>query len=287
MKVCYENTVLGKLISRTSNDSSGNFILEDRILEFLLNKKEIIRWKNRTTHILHYSAGDMLGMRYYDIAAEMVLPKTDRFYPWPKCEGKELVSFIKDQKNHSGTNFPNSIVHYFYSHSIEELIISFPCHYILKASVEKYIQNNSLVMSDMITTHSNTLTVHLRIGDYGYFSNDFFNKFRELLLTYENCIILLGLEITPCGDTDKIISTYINSITECLQMSDKIKISVASADEHLCMMYEASNLLVHRGGFSLLGMILCKGKIFYTYELERIMNKKFLKDIGDKNITLV
>ncbi len=74
---------------------------------------------------------------------------------------------------------------------------------------------------------------------------------------------------------------------KCLQMSDKIKISVASADEHLCMMYEASNLLVHRGGFSLLGMILCKGKIFYTYELERIMNKKFLKDIGDKNITLV
>ena len=291
MKIFCKNAKIGKLISRTSNNYSENFILEDRILDFLLNKEDsqYIRWeerKERRAERLHYNAADMLGMRYYDIRAEKPKEELGNFYPWPKCEGEELVSFIRKWKNHS-IHFPETIVYYFYSHSIEELIVAFPCHYILKQSVENYIQEQSLDMSDMINRHLNTLTVHLRIGDFGDLRENFINKFKELLKDYENCIILLGLHITPCGNTDDIISSYINAITNCLQMSDKIKISVASADEHLCMMFEASNLLVHRGGFSLLGMILCKGKVFYTEEMKDRMNKKFMNEIGDKNITLI
>ena len=49
-----------------------------------------------------------------------------------------------------------------------------------------------------------------------------------------------------------------------LAKRNNIYIYLNSSDIHLSIMSEASNLLVHKGGFSCLGSIVCKGNLLIT-----------------------
>ena len=288
----------GYRISLTDEGLSEKLVLEGgNILKFLLNREDcrLVKWaerRERAAERLYYNAGDMLGMRLYDTRAGGTPEQLGPFYPWPRAEGPELTEFIERSKSHAKTHFPKTIVDYFYSHTFEELTAcSFPSHELLRASVNKYFNECSTDSDSLQVRQPRTLTVHIRIGDMGDARHGFFNHLEKLLGGFDSCLVLLGLHMTtvlggPDG-SDIILKSYVETIRTCLLLSKKIRISCASADEHLCIMYEASNLLVHRGGFSLLGMILCKGKVFYTSEMEPRMNKKLIQDIGDKDISML
>ena len=47
-----------------------------------------------------------------------------------------------------------------------------------------------------------------------------------------------------------------------LLTNKKFKLLLAEPDIHMVLMREAKNLFVHRGGYSALGAILCKGNVF-------------------------
>ena len=49
-----------------------------------------------------------------------------------------------------------------------------------------------------------------------------------------------------------------------LAQRDNIYIYLSSPDVHLSIMSEATNLLLHKGGFSCLGSIVCNGNLFIT-----------------------
>ena len=56
----------------------------------------------------------------------------------------------------------------------------------------------------------------------------------------------------------------------------KIIFDTSEPDIHLCIMRRCKNLLVHRGGFSILGVILFNGyNLYITNEFELANNKDF------------
>lgn len=68
-------------------------------------------------------------------------------------------------------------------------------------------------------------------------------------------------------------------------------------DEQLCIMYICKNLMVHRGGFNVIGAIICTNKLyanhhfiqFYTNKLKNILNEQnktinFINEDGSFNV---
>jgi hypothetical protein len=54
------------------------------------------------------------------------------------------------------------------------------------------------------------------------------------------------------------------TMNNILAKRDNVYIYLNSPDIHLSIMSEATNLLVHKGGFSCLGSIVCGGNLFIT-----------------------
>jgi hypothetical protein len=52
------------------------------------------------------------------------------------------------------------------------------------------------------------------------------------------------------------------TIRRLVRLPVEVHIDVGSADEHISLMRQASNLLVHRGGFSIIGTLVCSGNLF-------------------------
>ena len=67
-----------------------------------------------------------------------------------------------------------------------------------------------------------------------------------------------------------------------LDKQGKFILIIDNADNHLSLMRNASNLLVHTGGFSALGAIVAKGNVFYTDSFSHVSMKNWKTHVDTK-----
>ena len=109
------------------------------------------------------------------------------------------------------------------------------------------------------------LCVHVRSGDYGPVTDDFLRTLVHLSKQFPKIIVLSGVH---CNGDQKFIEQNKAKLSQCL---DKIRAIIPRAifdfnhpDAHVCYMARARNLLVHTGGFSILGSLVFSGKNLYV-----------------------
>jgi hypothetical protein len=65
-----------------------------------------------------------------------------------------------------------------------------------------------------------------------------------------------------------------------LSQGSNIYIYLNNADVHLSLMSKASNLLLHRGGYSALGSIVSTGNLFITKQFYHAFQKNWIDKVN-------
>lgn len=116
-----------------------------------------------------------------------------------------------------------------------------------------------------LCSDKNALFVHLRSGDKGVINDDFIKKIQELSFVYNKIIILCGMhKCTAFSSIEDSITNFKISLNKLKIINNsKIIIDISEPDIHICAMSKAKNLLVHLGGFSILGSLVFTGDNLY------------------------
>jgi hypothetical protein len=164
----------------------------------------------------------------------------------------------------------------------------------LNNAVNKYINLNKILDLEIssIIQHENTLCVHLRSGDYGIISNDFTKIVFDFSKKFKKVIILFGLNRSRDLniDSENNIKSKNNlhiSLNNLLNMNNNIYAYDDIPDVHICLMSIASNLLLHKGGFSIIGSFINNNNIFITNEFFAKNSEKWKKEVKNKKIKVI
>lgn len=133
-------------------------------------------------------------------------------------------------------------------------------------SVNEFKSKNEKELEEIsaIVKEPNVCCVHIRNGDLNT-EHDYINTIIKLSHLFDKIIILSGIHLdTVFRDQNSKIGNFLNTMNNILQARDNIYIYLNNADVHLSIMSMASNLLIHKGGFSCLGSIVCNGNLFIT-----------------------
>lgn len=131
---------------------------------------------------------------------------------------------------------------------------------------------------------NDTLCVHVRLSDlhaetsYINLIHNYGNKFKKVYL-----FTGIHLDERYKKNNDKIINT-INTINKIIKNKHTYYVVLASPDVHISLMSKAKNLLLHKGGFSMLGAIVCRGNIFIDKKIGNLFFSKIF-NLKSKNLT--
>lgn len=168
-------------------------------------------------------------------------------------------------------NYPDSLLSIYSSlssHLQDEII---PNIEVLNSSTNLYIQRNNIHDNKIVKkiTQDDCLCVHLRLGDKGPISEDFFDKIKDLSEKYNTIVIFTGVHKDARFDNIKsCIEKTNSSLVKLLdKINTKIIIDYSPPDVHIGYMALCKNLLLHRGGFSILGGLVFTGENLYVTHL--------------------
>ena len=132
-----------------------------------------------------------------------------------------------------------------------------------------------------------TLCIHLRSGDKGIVEDLYIEKINTLSDKYNKIIILTGIHSDQRFEKiDKSKSNLIKSLQKI--DNKKIEVCIDNPDNHLVMMRYCKNLLIHKGGFSILGSLIFNGNnLYYTSLFEPHNNVEIVDYVKSKNINYV
>jgi hypothetical protein len=242
----------------------NNNILSDSILntiESQIDSQNVINKKN-TSKI--YNIGDLLNMPSYWAGWNRNPHDTQDVYNHYK---EMCIKFI------------NSILNNYCNLRTDETE-PIPNIGRIRDSVDLYIKNNYNYLDNLIkkVQDPKTLCVHLRSGDKGIVEDSFINTINTLSNNYNKIIIFAGIHSdTRFNDLESSKNNLLTSISKIVINKD-IEINLELADIHLCLMRRAHNLLIHKGGFSILGSILFSGTNLYATSLLETLNNNELID---------
>jgi len=208
-----------------------------------------------------YIIGDLLNMPYFfanynnnphcNIIMYNLFKKTAAQYP------NNILGIYDKLRTDENESIPN----------VNKIIDSIDNYTKHNVDVDKNLKN----LLNMCKDKTN-LFVHLRSGDKGIADNEFINKINEISINYKKIIILTGIH----QNSDR--SCYFPSIDESIKNTkislqnlkideSKLIIDLSEPDIHLCVMRNANNLMLHIGGFSILGALSFKGENLYLTKL--------------------
>jgi hypothetical protein len=135
----------------------------------------------------------------------------------------------------------------------------------LLRAIDDYIDANPEITPALhLLEDDSVLCVHVRSGDYGAADPAFLRTIEQLSKQYAKIIVMSGVH---CNGDPSYIEQNVARLKHTL---DCIHALVPCAvfdfkhpDVHVCYMARARNLLVHMGGFSILGTLVFSGKQLY------------------------
>ena len=197
-----------------------------------------------------YNIGDLLNM-----------PSLHNI--WTQCPHAD--NNILNRMNIISNNYENSILNIYCKirQNKNEIIPNIDK---IKKSVEEFTNKNQHTYSDILQVIQlpTTLCIHIRNADVET-EESYINCIDKIAKKYKDIILLTGIHNDESyrNNNNKIINV-IKIINLILQKNNNINIYLNTADIHLSLMMYASNLLIHKGGFSCLGSIVSTGNLFIT-----------------------
>jgi hypothetical protein len=108
------------------------------------------------------------------------------------------------------------------------------------------------------------LCVHLRSGDYGPVNDAYLNAVARLSKQFAKIVVLSGVH---CNGDEQFIAQNVarlrDSLARIRTLVPRAAFDFNHPDIHVCYMARARNLLVHMGGFSVIGSLVFTGKQLY------------------------
>lgn len=198
-----------------------------------------------------YNLGDLLNMPYV-------------FGAWSR-DHHHKTDYLKRRVEFISQLPPNSFLYaYFDRRPFDEFL---PNNARLRMAMRRFIVNNleKIKAAYKIVADPQVLCVHIRSGDKGHISKNYSLKIKDLSKDFQKVIIFAGIHLDQRflshQDSKAVL---VKDINEILELNNNIYLYLDSPDEHLALMSLASNLLVHRGGFSVLASLLCRGNLYIT-----------------------
>ena len=151
----------------------------------------------------------------------------------------------------------------------------------LLRAVDEYIADNPEIHPMLQTLQDDAvLCVHLRSGDYGPIDDTFLNAIVQLSKQFAKIVVLSGVH---CNGNERFVADNIARLRCSLE---RIRALVPHAefvfnhpDVHVCCMAKARNLLVHMGGFSIIGSLVFSGQLLYLTNLFQPVHAQMWHDL--------
>lgn len=187
-------------------------------------------------------------------------------------------------------NFYKKSILYYYTNSRKDNNEVVPNIKLINESVNTFKNNNYMKYQNILTQVKNptTLCIHLRVGEgFGALDSVLIESIKYFSKIFKYLIILMGVHLDEAEATAKDkIKSVTDALNIILNLSNNIFYYHGNADIHLMLMSEASNLLVHNGGYSCLGSIVSTGNLFIT-DLFYFKDSDNWKTIVAKDYTLI
>lgn len=168
-----------------------------------------------------------------------------------------------------GSAYYKSILSYYIEARPTNEIV--PCIPRVIGAVQKFIENTTDAKDYLQFVQSeDVLCVHIRCGDKNV-EQEYLDLIIKLSKNYRFVYLFCGLHLDARFSTnnEKTIS-FLNTINFLLANSLNISLVNSCADMHVALMMKSKNLLLHKGGYSTIGLIICEGNIFITKLLDTV-----------------
>jgi len=162
--------------------------------------------------------------------------------------------------------------------------------------IDEYIFDNHINRLEIYKyiIDENVLFVHVRSGDYGVISSSYLNIIGRLSKFFKKLVLLAGVNRSTFVDDNQdsehnlqCRKNLLTSLNLIFEQGSNIYAYFDIPDIHISIMRLCKNLLVHKGGYSVLGSFINNNNIYYTDELPCKDNKKWLDITKYKNIMFV
>ena len=233
-----------------------------------------IYYTSENNNLNLYNIGDLLNMPSFWVEE------------WKRNPHKDEKLY--KQYLYSASEFKNSILYYYSTLRTDE---NEPIPNIQKIedATELYIKNNNC--NDLINKVNdiNVLCIHLRSGDKGIVENEYIDKINILVSKYNKIIILCGIHTDQTFETiDNSKLNLIKSLQKINVKNNNIEVHLDTPDNHLVMMRYCKNLLIHKGGFTALGIILFNGNnLYYTFLHYGCNSNELIEHVKNKKINYI
>ena len=145
---------------------------------------------------------------------------------------------------------------------------------------KQHIANHASAHSFAVLRKNTTLLVHVRSGDIGHIHPDFVQCVLNISARFNMTILMGGVHVHSNKQwypkdiaLNNIAMEMHHLVRECHKMGISAFIHYGkNPDADLYMMSIASNLLLHRGGYSALGGLLNKGNTFFYTDMEQFLS---------------
>jgi hypothetical protein len=169
----------------------------------------------------------------------------------------------------------------------------------IRNSVDKFIDintDNVNLQNNIDLCLDDTLFVHLRSGDKGIVEDEFIDNIISIYKNnnFQKIVILCGIHQNhERSHHFPSLEDSINNLNYSLQklktFIPNIIIDTNEPDFHLCVMRKSKNLLVHKGGFSMLGALLFTGNnlfITHIFNPYQTNNTQFFEFISKEKLRI-
>jgi len=193
------------------------------------------------------------------------------------------------QKMHLiGSNYENSILNIYCKNREHtgEIVPNIP---LIQKAVDQFTNEQKHTYSDMLSLIQTptTLCVHVRNGDLDT-EEVFIKRIVDMATNYTHVILLTGVHLDEAyKNNDMKKANIINTINSILEQRHNIYVYLNTADVHLSLMRNATNLLLHKGGFSCLGSIVASGNLFITDLFTHVKHSNWQTQVNKKYIKIL
>lgn len=114
-------------------------------------------------------------------------------------------------------------------------------------------------------TDDNVLCIHMRSGDKGVVSTEYINHVKTVAQRFSKCYVFCGVHNDIRWATkESQLDNMTKSVDLLAAEIPHLSTLPASADDHVLLMYRCKNLILHLGGFSILGSLVFTGNHLYV-----------------------
>jgi hypothetical protein len=195
-------------------------------------------------------------------------------------QNPHATSCALERMNLLGTNYEKSVLWYYCANRKEDDIV--PDINLIKDSVLKFTTDNIHCFSDIvdIVKDPKCICVHVRNGDSDT-ELEFINHIEKISHSFDKVVLLSGIHLdTVFKQDEEKIANFLTTINNILKLNSNIYIYLGKADVHLSIMMHASNLLLHKSGFSCLGSIVSTGNLYITEYFGYIDKSRWLAQVN-------